>query len=112
MIVDWARVRELHDEIGAEDFDDIAEMFLDEVAEAIENLAAAETAQNMEADLHFIKGSALNIGFASLATIAAEWEAKVRDNEANSVPVELVVKAHSDCVGEFTANRSEHLSAA
>ena len=34
-MIDWARVSELRDEVGAEDFDEVVELFLEEVEEAI-----------------------------------------------------------------------------
>ena len=34
-MIDWARVSELRDEVGAEDFDEVVELFLEEVDEAI-----------------------------------------------------------------------------
>ena len=112
MHVDWSRVKEMHDEIGAEDFDEIADMFLDEVAEAIDNLEAATERSNMEADLHFIKGSALNIGFASLATIAGEWEAKIRDQIATKAPIDEIRASHASCIEEFSNQKTGQLSAA
>ena len=34
-MIDWASVSELRDEVGAEDFDEVVELFLEEVDEAI-----------------------------------------------------------------------------
>ena len=35
-MIDWARVAEFYDEVGAEDFDEVVELFLEEVVEAME----------------------------------------------------------------------------
>ena len=34
-MIDWARVSERRDEVGEEDFDEVVELFLEEVDEAI-----------------------------------------------------------------------------
>lgn len=35
-MIDWARIIELHDEIGADDFNEVVELFLSEVEERID----------------------------------------------------------------------------
>ena len=35
-MIDWSRVNELRDEVGAEDFEEVVELFLEEVEEVIE----------------------------------------------------------------------------
>ena len=73
-MIDWDRVEELRDEVGAEDFDEIALLFLQEVDEVSARLASAPEPATLQADLHFLKGSALNLGFARLARLCAEGE--------------------------------------
>ena len=41
-MIDWSRVHELVDEIGAEDFGEVVELFLAEVETAIDLLGGAE----------------------------------------------------------------------
>lgn len=65
MLVDWDRVRDLRDEIGEDGFDDVVAVFLEEsdaVVDRIRNGGAAS-----DAELHFLRGAALNLGFADLA---------------------------------------------
>lgn len=73
-MIDWERVKELRDEIGAEDFAEVVEMFLQEADEAITRLLPTLTAKAMEADLHFLKGAALNLGFAALSGLCQDGE--------------------------------------
>ncbi len=73
-MIDWARVSELRDEIGAEDFGEIVEIFLEEVEEEIGALRDGITNDAFEAKLHFLKGSALNLGFADFAVICQTGE--------------------------------------
>lgn len=62
-MIDWERVSELRDEIGAADFAEVVELFLDEVHIVIAKLRHTLDTGALEADLHFLKGSALNLGF-------------------------------------------------
>ena len=43
-MIDWSRVEELRDKIGAEDFDEVVELFLSEVEDRID-LAAHESGE-------------------------------------------------------------------
>lgn len=74
-MIDWNRVRDLREEIGEEDFDEVAEMFIEEVEEVIGKLRTAPVAADLEADLHFLKSSALNIGFSEFAQLCSSGEA-------------------------------------
>ncbi|KMK65429.1 Hpt domain-containing protein [Puniceibacterium sp. IMCC21224] len=67
-MIDWSRVRELCDEIGADDFGEVVELFLAEVEETLDSLPTRMSDANaLENALHFLKGSALNLGFSALA---------------------------------------------
>lgn len=68
-MIDWARVENLREEIGADDFEQVVAMFLEEADDAIIRLRGAHDAKALESDLHFLKGSALNLGFSELAQI-------------------------------------------
>ena len=73
-MIDWERVKELRGEIGADDFAEVVEMFLQEADEAVTRLSPALTAKAMEADLHFLKGAALNLGFVALSGLCQDGE--------------------------------------
>ena len=63
-MIDWSRVDDLRDEVGDEDFREVVDLFLDEVDEVIERMKHHPTHSSIEKDLHFLKGSSLNLGFA------------------------------------------------
>lgn len=65
-MIDLERVAELRRELGDEDFPEVAELFQAEVEESLEKLRTADE-DEARARLHFLKGSALNLGFAALA---------------------------------------------
>ena len=73
-MIDWDRVKELRAEIGADDFAEVAAMFLEEADEAVARLTPGLTAKAMEADLHFLKGAALNLGFVALSGLCQDGE--------------------------------------
>lgn len=73
-MIDWARINELRDEIGAEDFQEVVDLFLSEVEERLETLSDEKNLSDLEEDMHFLKGSALNLGFDQLATLCGEGE--------------------------------------
>jgi HPt (histidine-containing phosphotransfer) domain-containing protein len=73
-MIDWKRVEELRDEIGADGFVEVADMFLDEAEEAVSALLAGLPNDKVEGQLHFLKGSALNLGLTDLAAICSDGE--------------------------------------
>ncbi|WP_292292161.1 Hpt domain-containing protein [Marivita sp.] len=74
-MIDWIRVAELRDEIGPEDFEEVAELFLLEVEDTLSRLPGAmnDTAQ-MQEYMHFLKGSALNLGFCDVTDLCSQGE--------------------------------------
>ena len=70
----------LRDEVGAEDFDEVLELFLEEVEETLGHLGDA--GRSIEHDLHFLKGSALNLGFTETARLCIEGERGAPDINA------------------------------
>lgn len=74
-MVDWKQVNDLRAEIGEEDFGEILAAFLEETDAMIAALGRAESAAEMASILHFLKGSALNIGLSSFAEACRQAEA-------------------------------------
>ena len=75
-MIDWARVTQLRDEIGAEDFDEVAELFLLEVEDTLSRLDAARgDIGQMQELLHFLKGAAINLGFRQVSALCSQGEA-------------------------------------
>ncbi len=73
-MIDWDRVQALRDEVGADDFAEVAGLFLEEVDEALGGLTAGLAPAAVSSALHFLKGSALNLGFAEFARLCQEGE--------------------------------------
>lgn len=71
-MIDWTRVHDLREEVGAEMFPEVVAMFFEETDEVIDRL---RTGVDLAADLHLLRGSAANLGFDALARLCAAAEA-------------------------------------
>jgi HPt (histidine-containing phosphotransfer) domain-containing protein len=73
-VIAWGRVNELRDEIGANDFDEVVALFLEEADAVILRISPVAGAKALECDLHFLKGAALNLGFSDFANFCQDGE--------------------------------------
>lgn len=80
-MIDWERVTTLRSEIGASDFDEVAFLFLDEAEEVIARLSGGALKVPLVDEIHALKGSALNLGFAELAAMLQDKERRVARGE-------------------------------
>lgn len=65
-MIDWSQVQEMRTEMGS-DFDEVVALFMEEVGEVIARLENNPEKATLAADLHFLKGAALNLGFHDFA---------------------------------------------
>lgn len=84
-MIDWKRVEELQEEIGADGFVEVADMFLDEAEGAVRALVTGLPPEELEGQLHFLKGSALNLGLSDLAAICQDGERKAAAGQGTQV---------------------------
>jgi HPt (histidine-containing phosphotransfer) domain-containing protein len=101
-MIDWERIRDLRSEIGAEDFMEVATMFLDEADEAVARLATPGSAKALEDDLHFLKGAALNLGFSRLSGLCQDGERRAAAGDM-SVDVAAVRDIYQQSKQQFLA---------
>lgn len=99
-MIDWTRVTELRDEIGGEDFAEVVSLFLQEADEVVQNLPTRTDAKAIESALHFLKGSALNLGFAGLAQLCQEGERQAASGDPG-VDVARVIAAYDASKAAF-----------
>lgn len=100
-MINWDRVAELKEEVGVEDFDEVIELFLDEVDSVVDRLAAAPELSKLEEDLHFIKGSALNLGFDHLGQLCQTGEKMAASGQGAEVNVDEIIKTYRASMHEF-----------
>ena len=90
-MIDWPRVKELREEVGAEDFGEVVELFLEEVEEVITKLGETTNRAQLEQDLHFLKGSALSLGFQAFSSLCHDGEQKSAQGGAETVDVPAII---------------------
>lgn len=78
-MIDRARIDELRTEVGVQDLAEVVQMFCEEVEETLDRLCA-HPSPSLAEDLHFLKGSALNIGMTELGALCKGAETALRSD--------------------------------
>lgn len=107
----WSRVGELRDEVGTDAFDEVVGLFLEEVGEVIDRLQGRCDRSSLEQDLHFLKGSALSLGFQAFADICEQGERRAAGGGGAQVDIGAVVEVFTRSRAMFLAGLAEHLAA-
>lgn len=84
-MIDWGQVRQLQDDIGKEELDDLIEVFLLEVDETLGTLPADFTKTDLgelSATFHFLKGCASNLGFSEFQVNCSKGEETAKNGHA------------------------------
>lgn len=102
-MIDWARIDTLRDEVGPESFAEIAAMFLAEADTAVAGLSGGKAPRALAADLHAIKGSALNLGFNELSDLCARGEAAAMAGQPEHADLEGIRRAFASARAAFLA---------
>ena len=109
-MIQWARVSELYEEIGADDFDEVVELFLEEVEDVIGRLRVTPDHTRLEEDLHFLKGSALNLGFEEFSKLCQNGETLSANNRAGDVGLNAILDCYDRSKARFSAEYSTRLA--
>lgn len=110
-MIDWQRVMSLKQEIGSEDFDEVVPLFLEEVSEITERLRNSPDLDQLENDLHCMKGSALNLGFSQFAALCDAGESLAAKGEAGSVDVTAILASFDTSRDAFLSGLDQGLAA-
>jgi len=100
-MIDWDRIDELRAEIGDEDFREVVEIFLEEVEEGLTRLNAAATADRLASELHFLKGSALNLGFQSFSILCQAGETSAAEGHQTGLDLGAILRCYEDSKKAF-----------
>lgn len=73
-MISTARLDELRSEVGEDDFGEIVALFIAESDGIVDRLGNVSDPAQAEELLHALKGSALNLGFDTLAALCREGE--------------------------------------
>ena len=66
-MIDWERIEDLRQEVGQKDFADVVGLFFEEIDCSLREVFELTEPDEIRDLLHFIRGSALNLGFFELA---------------------------------------------
>lgn len=106
-MIDWDRVTELREEVGAEDFSEVFELFLSEVEERLDEIDPNNDAPKMEEDMHFLKGSALNLGFRTFAEMCQKAESSWASGQAFSGDPSAIKRLYDQSKSAFMDGLSQ-----
>ncbi|WP_439104690.1 Hpt domain-containing protein [Celeribacter marinus] len=84
-MINTSTLKTLENEIGSEDFLEVAALFLVEMDDAIESLTRAQSASEIGATLHFLKGASLNLGLTDFAEICIAGERNAKSGNAEAI---------------------------
>ncbi len=91
-MINWDRVDELRTEVGEEDFGEVLDMFFDEVTEVLDTLGNGG-AEAIRRDLHFLKGSAMNIGLSEVSTLCRDCEINMAEKPDEGIDLGAIRRA-------------------
>ena len=79
--------------MGEDAVTEVVEIFFEEVEEAMLCLGSAETAAALADALHFLKGSAQNVGMSDVSAACAAQETDIRSGARNTVDLSTIKTA-------------------
>lgn len=109
-MIDWNRISELQSDIGADEFDEIVGLFLEEVETEIASLRNGSDRSKLEAQLHFLKGSALNLGFSGFARLCQSGETAAAQGRSDHVDLHEIITIYEQSRAAFVAGRQQATS--
>lgn len=95
-MIDWGRVSELRDEVGIEDFCEVSAMFLEEVEDTMARMITTPDLSTMEEDMHFLKGSALNLGFAHFSDLCQAGESAAGNGQPETICLNDIFDSYTE----------------
>lgn len=104
-MIDWKRVHSLREELGEADFASVIELFLDEVEGIVMRLGHGDPDQ-LENDLHFLKGSAANLGFTAFGRLCQQGEVEARNGRAQAFDLGGLLDCYALTKKDFVAGNS------
>lgn len=103
-MIAWDRVNELRSEIGAEDFAEVVALFLAETDDVFARISTAAGPAVLEADLHFMKGAALNLGFREVARLCQDGERRAAMGDC-TVDLDRLRRSYASSRAELSSGR-------
>jgi len=108
-MIDWARVTELHTEIGEDGFNDIIKMFLTEMNSIVAQLREGTNPQRLEMNLHALRGGLLNLGFTDVSALCQQGEAMAATGRADQVDTASIVRGYDASCNLFLSELTQRV---
>jgi HPt (histidine-containing phosphotransfer) domain-containing protein len=105
-MIDWDRIRELESDIGKDSFAELAELFVAEVEAELDAIDTSAPKEVLARQLHALKGSALNLGFADLAKLCAEGEMRAAAGQIEAVQLPEIRAIYRTSKSAFEAGEA------
>lgn len=99
-MVNWDRITELKEEVGEEDLAEVLALFCEEVEEALGALSTTD-ANSLKGHLHFLKGSALNIGLDQVSALCREAEQSLANDPKSVIATDAIRTAYQSAHAEL-----------
>ena len=111
-MIDWSQIKQVEEDVGAEDLAEVVEIFIEEVEEAVDALRGmSEMADaQMAPAMHFLKGSAYNLGFKGFGDYCAEGEKRATAGEGAGFDLQKVVALYEQSKAEFVSDAHKNSS--
>lgn len=103
-MISTERLEELKAEVGEGDLSEIVSLFIGESDGIVARLGAARDPTEAEEMLHALKGSALNLGFDSLAALCREGEGQAAGSEAWPLRVAHLLEVYEQSKSRLRAH--------
>jgi Hpt domain. len=86
------------------------EVFLQEVDAAIDRLAPDRPAPDLAADLHFLKGAALNLGFRAFAVLCAAAETAAHAGRTEGIDLDEITGSYVESREAFLTGLAQRVA--
>ena len=107
-MIDWKRTRDLRLEVGIDVFSEVMDLFLEEVQGTLDKLCTDEP-EKLKKQIHFIKGSSLNVGFIGVADLCNEYD-KLSENHISQNMIDTLKTCFEDTKDLFSRELNEKIS--
>lgn len=105
-MIEWERVAELREEVGEHDFAEVVELFLTEVEDVLNRLRDAPERSTMERDLHFVRGSAMTLGFNGVSELCRTGEKLAAESRFEAIDLTALRASFERSRSEFVMRLS------
>lgn len=109
-MIDWGRVQCLHDEIGAEAFFEVVDLFIAEIGATVDDIRNSPDPAQLQMHLHFLKGGVLNLGFTEVAALCQAAETLASQGQWAQVDARAVCLAYDSAREVLMAELSLRLA--